>query len=100
MRKGTVAATEMTTGWGLRTFTTDALSHMDILTAPVTARDKPDKSADLHMLEAALSNCSKHYASDSEDGARTKLLIEMAMISAGAAELTNFYGIPSDFAGG
>jgi trimethylamine--corrinoid protein Co-methyltransferase len=47
---------------------TDALTHMDILTAPVAARDKPDSSYDLHMLEAALTYCSKHYASDSEDG--------------------------------
>ncbi len=35
---------------------TDALAHMDILTAPVVARDKPDESYDLHMLEAALVN--------------------------------------------
>ncbi len=65
---------------------TDALPHMDILTAPVAARDKPDESYDLHMLEAALVNCTKHYASDSEDGARTKLLIEMAAAVAGGLE--------------
>lgn len=65
---------------------TDALMHMDILTAPVTARDKPDESADLHMLEAALTNCSKHYASDAEDGARVNLLIEMAAAVAGGLE--------------
>jgi trimethylamine--corrinoid protein Co-methyltransferase len=65
---------------------TDALPHMDILTAPVAARDKPDESYDLHMLEAALINCSKHYASDSEDGARTKLLIEMAAAVAGGVD--------------
>jgi len=65
---------------------TDALTHMDILTAPVAARDKPDESGDLHMLEAALINCSKHYASDAEDGARTKLLIEMAAAVAGGLD--------------
>jgi trimethylamine--corrinoid protein Co-methyltransferase len=65
---------------------TDALTHMDILTAPVAARDKPDESYDLHMLEAALVNCSKHYASDSEDGARTRLLIEMAAAVAGGVD--------------
>jgi trimethylamine--corrinoid protein Co-methyltransferase len=65
---------------------TDALPHMDILTAPVAARDKPDESYDLHMLEAALINCSKHYASDSEDGARTRLLIEMAAAVAGGTD--------------
>jgi trimethylamine--corrinoid protein Co-methyltransferase len=59
---------------------------MDILTAPVAARDKPDESYDLHMLEAALVNSSKHYASDSEDGARTKLLIEMAAAVAGGVD--------------
>jgi len=62
------------------------LPHMDILTAPVTARDKPDASADLHMLEAALINCTKHYASDAEDGARTLKLIEMAAAVAGGTE--------------
>jgi trimethylamine--corrinoid protein Co-methyltransferase len=65
---------------------TDALPHMDILTAPVAACDKPDESYDLHMLEAALTFCSKHYASDSEDGARTRLLIEMAAAVAGGLE--------------
>jgi len=65
---------------------TDALTHMDILTAPVAARDKPDESYDLHMLEAALVNSSKHYASDAEDGARTKLLIEMAAAVAGGVD--------------
>ena len=65
---------------------TDALTHMDILTAPVAARDKPDESYDLHMLEAALVNSSKHYASDSEDGARTKLLIEMAAAVGGGVD--------------
>ncbi len=65
---------------------TDALMHMDILTAPVTPRDKPDSSADLHMLEAALVNCSKHYASDAEDGERVKKLIEMAAAVAGGLD--------------
>ncbi|MBW2407973.1 MAG: trimethylamine methyltransferase family protein [Deltaproteobacteria bacterium] len=65
---------------------TDALTHMDILTAPVAARDKPDSSYDLHMLEAALTYCSKHYASDSEDGERTKKLIEMAAAVAGGTD--------------
>ena len=64
----------------------DALPHMDVLTSPVIARDKPDESYDLHMAEAALVNCSKHYASDSEDGPRTKLLIEMAAAVAGGLE--------------
>lgn len=65
---------------------TDALEHMDILTAPVTPRDKPDESADLHMLEAALVNCAKHYGSDAEDGERAKKLIEMAAAVAGGTD--------------
>ena len=32
MRKGTVASTEMTTGWGLRTFTRDALDKLHAAT--------------------------------------------------------------------
>ena len=65
---------------------TDALPHTDVLTAPVIARDKPDKTYDLHMLEAALVNCSKHYSSESEDGAKTRLQIEMAAAVAGGLE--------------
>ncbi len=65
---------------------TDALPHMDILTAPVAATDKPDESYDLHMLEAALVNCSKHYGSDAEDGDRAKLMIEMAEAVAGGSD--------------
>jgi trimethylamine---corrinoid protein Co-methyltransferase len=65
---------------------TDALAHMDIFTAPVTARDKPDSSSDLHMLEAALINCTKHYASDAEDGERAKKIIEMAAVVAGGMD--------------
>lgn len=65
---------------------TDALPNMDILTAPVAATDKPDASYDLHMLEAALVNCSKHYASDAEDGKRARLLIEMAAQVAGGRD--------------
>ena len=35
MRKGTVAATEMTTGWGLKTFTADALEKLHAATLDV-----------------------------------------------------------------
>ena len=35
MRKGTVAATEMATGWGLRTFTRDALDKIHAATLDV-----------------------------------------------------------------
>ena len=65
---------------------TDALPHIDVLTSPVVPREKPNESYDLHILEAALVNCTKHYASDAEDGARTKLLIEMAAAVAGGLD--------------
>jgi len=65
---------------------TDALPHQDVLTAPVIPRDKPEKTYDLHMLESALVNCTKHYGSESEDGAKTRLQIEMAAAVAGGLE--------------
>lgn len=65
---------------------TDALDHMDALSSPVAARDKPDVSYDLHMLEAALVNCSKHYLCDAEDGDRALKMIEMAAAVTGGSE--------------
>ena len=62
---------------------TDALRHMDILSSPVAARDKPQSSYDLHMFEAALLNCTKHYDCDAEDGDRARKMIEMATLVAG-----------------
>jgi trimethylamine--corrinoid protein Co-methyltransferase len=64
----------------------DALPHIDVLTAPVTARDMPDESYDLHMLEAALVNTSKNYGADAANGARVKLLIEMAATVVGGLD--------------
>lgn len=65
---------------------TDALQHMDVLSSPVIARDKPNASYDLHMLEASLVNCSKHYLTDAEDGDRALKMIEMAAVVAGGSE--------------
>ncbi len=62
---------------------TDALQHMDVLSSPVAARDKPDASYELHMLEAALLNCTKHYDCDAENGDTAHLMIEMAAVVAG-----------------
>lgn len=62
---------------------TDALRHMDILSSPVAARDKPDSSYDLHMFEAAILNCTKHYDTDAENGERARAMIEMAGVVAG-----------------
>ena len=65
---------------------TDALEHMDILSSPVAARDKPDASFELHMYEAALLNCTKHYDCDAENGERAHQIIEMATVVAGGKE--------------
>jgi trimethylamine--corrinoid protein Co-methyltransferase len=65
---------------------TDALKHMDVLSSPVTARDMPNTSCDLHMLEAAFVNCTKHYHCEAEDGDRALKMIEMAAAVAGGEE--------------
>jgi len=65
---------------------TDALPNMDVLSSPVTARDKPNASYDLHMYEAALLNCRKHYACDAEDGDRVVKMIEMAAAVTGGLD--------------
>lgn len=65
---------------------TDALQHMDILSSPVAARDKPNSSFELHMYEAALLNCTKHYDCDAENGERAHQIIEMAAVVAGGMD--------------
>ncbi len=65
---------------------TDAAPHMDILSSPVAACDKPDSSYDLHMLESAFINCSKHYGGDAEDGERVEKMVEMAEAVAGGRD--------------
>jgi trimethylamine--corrinoid protein Co-methyltransferase len=65
---------------------TDALTHMDVLSSPVEARDKPGASHDLHMFEAVLMNCTKHYACEAENGDRMETMLEMAKVVAGGAE--------------
>jgi trimethylamine--corrinoid protein Co-methyltransferase len=65
---------------------TDALEHMDVLSSPVEARDKPGSSHDLHMFEAVLMNCTKHYACEAQDGQRMETMIEMAKVVTGGAE--------------
>lgn len=65
---------------------TDALTHMDVLSSPVEARDKPVSSHDLHMFEAVLMNCTKHYACEAENGERMKTMIAMAEVVAGGSD--------------
>jgi len=65
---------------------TDALEHMDVLSSPVEARDKPGSSHDLHMFEAVLMNCTKHYACEAENGERMETMIEMAKVVTGGTE--------------
>jgi trimethylamine--corrinoid protein Co-methyltransferase len=178
MRKGTVAATEMTTGWGLRTFTRDGLEKLhaatlDVLRTTGVSMDC-DEALDIlaaggcwvnkktrvvkfpdHVVTQAMSMCPSHILLAGRDpendfmmggkqvgfttfGVGVKMedletgeirestkadvaqiarltdaltldmqqatavvgVPEMAMISAGAADLANFYGIPSYVAGG
>ncbi len=68
------------------TLLTDALPHIDVLTAPVTPREKPDESQDLHMAAAAFTYGSKHYHSDAEDGGHASKIIEMAAAVVGGKE--------------
>jgi trimethylamine--corrinoid protein Co-methyltransferase len=152
---------------------TDALPHTDVLTAPVIARDKPDKTYDLHKRRPIVSfgtcptsplqigeqgaeiiiEAAKHWmpcgvlsmvmagasspislsgalvvhnaevlagivlaeltnpgtpvtygssstTMDMKNATAVVGVPEMAMISAGAADLANFYGLPSYVAGG
>jgi len=64
----------------------DAMDHVDVLTTPLAARDKPDSSYDLHMAEASFINCAKHLHSDAEDGERAIKVIEMAAAIVGGEE--------------
>ncbi|MCF8068745.1 MAG: trimethylamine methyltransferase family protein [Desulfobacterales bacterium] len=64
----------------------DALEHIDIVTPPVAACDKPDESYDLHMLEASLINTSKHVGTDCETGENAERMIEMASMLVGGRE--------------
>lgn len=65
---------------------TDALAHMDVLSSPVEARDTPGSSHDLHMFEAVLMNCTKHYACEAENGERMQAMIDMAAVVAGGRD--------------
>jgi len=64
----------------------DALDNVDVGGAAVAARDKPDSSYDLHMVEASFTYCSKHVHSDAEDGDRAVKMIEMAAAIVGGTE--------------
>ncbi len=68
------------------TLLTDALSNIDMLSAPVTPRDKPDAVQDLHMAAAAFTYGSKHYHSDAEDGSHASKIIDMAAAAVGGKE--------------
>jgi trimethylamine---corrinoid protein Co-methyltransferase len=65
---------------------TDALDHLDVLSSPVVPRDVPETSYALHMLEAVLNNCTKHYCGDAETKAEMDLAVEMATVVVGDTE--------------
>ena len=64
----------------------DALPNIDVITAPVTPREKPDTSQEFHMAEACFTYSSKHYHSDAENGDHARKLIGMAAAITGGIE--------------
>lgn len=67
----------------------DAMPNVDVYSTAVVARDMPDSSYDLHMLEVAFLNTGKHvHHIDVSSGANARKMFEMAAVLAGgAAEL-------------
>ncbi|MBU2601208.1 MAG: trimethylamine methyltransferase family protein [Actinobacteria bacterium] len=62
----------------------DAMENVDVYSTAVVARDMPDASYDLHMLEAAFLNTSKHvHHIDVSSGANARKMFEMAALIAG-----------------
>ncbi|MCF8068704.1 MAG: trimethylamine methyltransferase family protein [Desulfobacterales bacterium] len=64
----------------------DALPHMDIYTPPVTPRDVPNESYDLHMAETAFVNCSKHIGAEIESKESALQIFEMAAAITGGSD--------------
>lgn len=62
----------------------DAMQNVDVYSTAVVARDMPDSSYDLHMLEAAFLNTGKHvHHIDVSSGANARRMFEMAALIAG-----------------
>lgn len=62
----------------------DAMENVDVYSTAVVARDMPDTSYDLHMLEAAFLNTGKHvHHIDVSSGANARRMFEMAALIAG-----------------
>ncbi len=62
----------------------DAMENVDVYSTAVVARDKPDSSYDLHMLEAAFLNTGKHvHHIDVSSGDNARMMFEMASYIAG-----------------
>ena len=64
----------------------DALDTVDFIVTPVAPRDVPKETFDLHVLEACMTNSSKHYGADCENGEMAEKMIEMAKVVAGGSK--------------
>jgi trimethylamine---corrinoid protein Co-methyltransferase len=67
----------------------DAMQNVDVYSTAVVARDMPDSSYDLHMLEVSFANTGKHvHHIDVSSGANARKMFEMAsFIAGGSSEL-------------
>ena len=62
----------------------DAMENVDVYSTAVVARDMPDSSYDLHMLEVSFLNTGKHvHHIDVSSGANARRMFEMAALVAG-----------------
>ena len=62
----------------------DAMENVDVYSTAVVARDMPDSSYDLHMLEVSFLNTGKHvHHIDVSSGANARRMFEMAALIAG-----------------
>jgi len=64
----------------------DALDTVDFIVTPVAPKEIPKETFDLHVLEACMTNSSKHYGADCESGEMAEKMIEMAKVVAGGSK--------------
>ncbi len=64
----------------------DALDTVDYIVTPVAPKDVPKETFDLRVLEACMTNSSKHYGADCENGEMAAKMIEMAKVVVGGSK--------------
>jgi len=64
----------------------DAMENVDVYSSAVVARDKPESSYDLHMLEAAFMNTGKHVHHDIASGDNARIAFELASYIVGGKD--------------